>query len=895
MKLIPTTAFLKTRWGKLALAAIAGGFLFSAVVLALLLKVTSELPKLTALESYDPPQVSEVFSSDGKKIGEYFKEKRKVVPYAKIPKRVVQAFISAEGATFFEPGGVNYFSILRAAIANFRAGHTVQGGSTITQQVAKSFLLSPERTLTRKAKEFLLAHKIESNLTKEQILFLYLNQIYLGQGSYGVDVAAENYFRKDVSSLTLAEAAILAGLPQAPSRYSPIHNPVRAKERQRYVLSRMAENHFITKEEAQKAAAEPVRVYMRESSYATAPFVLETIRQTLSETLGDDAVNEGGLKIQSTIDLSKQLAAEESLRKGLRDLDKRQGFRGPVAHVEGFKEVGAFLEKEKQALLDQYVPYRTILADGTTNQEDSVDSAPGKKKNIPSYLPLGAIVDGVVTDTDDRLSLVFVRFADSKGIIDLKDSWATRGNKHVSAILNPGDVIRVKLEGERVASARLRSRADLEEDLPSFASLSLDQEPLVDGAVISFDVQTGNLLAMAGGYDYEKKKFNHALQAYRQTGSAFKPIIYAAALDHGYTPATVVYDAPLVFGFDPHQNDDSDSRPIVRNKWQPVNYEGTFSGDVIIRTALAHSMNVPTIRILDSIGVDFATTYARRLGIFSPLNADLTMGLGSSSVSLFELTRSFETFAKQGKRPNSPFIQRVISRKGAEIASNITLESRVMDKLKPIEDAFEQKRLTLFPPAEPKLIQGAVPASAVPPSLPSPPVAVAKANEPKIFFEDPEQVISPQTAYLVTSLMKAVVNEGTGVKARELGRPLAGKTGSTTDFHDSWFVGFSPEIITGVWTGFDEEKSLGRGETGANVALPIWMEYMDHAHAAIPPTDFPVPPGIVFTKIELKTGQVATTHGMRSVEQAFLEGTEPGSKANESSGSSDFFNEDRSD
>lgn len=893
MNFLTTPAFLRTRWGKIWLVTALGGTLASAVVLAVLVKVFSELPKLTALENYDPPQVSEVFSSDGKKIGEYFKEKRKVVPYAKIPKRVVQAFISAEDATFFEHGGVNYFSILRAAIANLRAGHTVQGGSTITQQVAKSFLLSPERTLTRKAKEFLLAHKIESNLSKEQILFLYLNQIYLGQGSYGVDVAAENYFRKDVSSLTLAEAALLAGLPQAPTRYSPIHNPVRAKERQRYVLSRMAENHFITKEEAQKAAAEPVKVYMRESSYATAPFVLETIRQTLSDTLGEDTVFEGGLKILSTIDLAKQLVAEESLRKGLRDLDKRQGFRGPIGHVDGFKEVGEFLEKSRQALLDQYVPYHTILADGSTTQEDNIASAiEGKKRNIPGFLPVGSIVDGVVTDTDDRLSLAFVRFADSRGIIDLKDSWAMRGKRHVSDILKAGDVVRVKLEGEKITAARLRSRADLEEDLPTHASLSLEQEPLVDGAVISFDVQTGNLLAMAGGYDYEKKKFNHALQAYRQTGSAFKPIIYAAALDHGYTPATVVYDAPLVFGIDPNQNDDSDSRPIIRNKWQPVNYEGTFSGDVIVRTALAHSMNVPTVRILDSIGVDFATTYARRLGIFSPLNADLTMGLGSSSVSLFELTRSFETFAKQGKRPNSPFIQHVFSRKGSEIASNITLESRVMDKLKPFEDAFEQKRLALFPPAQPNLIPGPAPSST---SSPPPPIATAKPNEPKIYFEDPEQVISPQTAYLVTSLMKAVVNEGTGVKARELGRPLAGKTGTTTDFHDSWFVGFSPEIITGVWTGFDEEKSLGKGETGANVALPIWMEYMEHAHEGIPPTEFPVPPGIVFAKIELKTGKIATTQGKRSVEQAFLEGTEPGSKADDSGDSSDFFTDDRSD
>ncbi len=897
--------------------------------------LSASLPRMITLEDYKPLVVSQMFSRDGQKVGEFFREKRIVMPYSKIPKQLVYAFISAEDSHFFEHGGLNFSAIARAILADIKAGHSAQGGSTITQQVAKSLMLTPEKKLSRKIKEAILAFRMEKHLKKEDILYLYLNQIYLGHGAYGVEAAAENYFRKHVEDLTIAECAMLAGLPQAPGKYSPLLNPIRAKERQLYVLNRMADENHITHEQAKIAGQEVLKVYYKEEFEDLAPFFKETVRQFLVEELGEEKVLDEGIRIYTGMDVKKQLAAQDSVMKNLRDLDKRQGFRGVKKNLPKAEDIAAFLLKERDELIGKTQPYKLIAVSTKEVPHAPLDLAK-KAKNLPDYLKVGQIVEGVVTKVDSKQGLVTVRVAEAQGLIDIDDmNWArkidptrhwTEAQIHDPAkALSSGDIIEVKIKSEKYTSDRLTKlatapakgkkpakAAPLDPSLAEYIGLSLEQEPTVEGALLSFDLNTQDVLAMVGGTDFERSEYNRALQAARQTGSVFKSITYAAALDKGYQANSVIVDAPIIY-------EEGEGQEI--KKWKPGNFENKFSGDVLFRNALIKSLNIPTVKITEKMGVEWVAKYARRLGIFSPLNPDFTMTLGSSSITLYEMTKALSTYPRGGKRIHPLLIRKVTDFSGQNVLiENVSLDKKFEKELNKLEVEFhpelaKELGIELDPKQQAKLdaklaalanpvaakspVEKANAVVAASGQSPSPEIMAAVNLNPNAPFEfaDREQLISPQTAYLITHLMKGVVLEGTGFRAKAINRPSGGKTGTTSGYFDAWYIGFTPQVSTGVWVGYDDEKPLGRLETGNSAALPIWVDYMMTAVADTPALDFPVPTGIVFANIDAETGKLASVKSKKAVREAFREGTEPTSSSTESTPSEEknFFKEDLSD
>ncbi len=615
----------------------------------------ADLPRIDTLNDYRPPVVTSVYSHDDRKIAEFYKERRILLPVSQMPKRLIQAFVSAEDGRFFEHPGLDPFSILRAFLKNMEAGEVVQGGSTITQQVARSFFLTPERSYTRKLKEMILAYRIDKSFTKEEILHLYLNQIYLGNGAYGVAAAAESYFGKSVDGLTLSECALLAGLPPAPSAYSPVEHPKMARERRDYVLARMVSQEYITPKEAAGASVDQIMIRPRHNWFLeNTPDFTEHVRRIVEERYGADVLYKEGLSIYTTVDIEMQIQARAALEKGLRDLDKRHG----------------------------------------------------------------------------------------------------------------------------------------------------DREPLVEGSLLCIEAGTGQVRAMIGGRDFQKSQFNRAVQALRQPGSSFKPLIYAAALDKGFTPISLVDDTPFTYR-------SSDSTEI----WRPENYDRRFIGSIRLRQALAKSRNIPVIRVLKQIGIDYGVDYIRRMGISSPLHRNLSLALGASGVSLFDMVKAYSLFANRGTLVEPVFIRKITDRYGKPIHWMET---------------------------------------------------------------EPERVIPESTAYLMTSLLESVVQKGTGQRVKALNRPVAGKTGTTNDFRDAWFIGYTPELVTGVWVGFDQERSLGPKETGSRAASPIWLDFMQRATENMPVQEFPPPPGDVVTAtLDADSSLLASRWSVHTFTEFFKAGTEP--------------------
>lgn len=888
---------------KILAGLLALGLLGVVAIAALLVSMSASLPQMIKVEDYKPLLVSEVYARGGEKIGEYFRENRTLIAYDQVPQKLTQAFLAAEDDKFFEHGGVNYIAILRAFMINISSGEKRQGASTITQQVARGLLLSSEKTYTRKIKEIMLAHRMEENLSKEEILYLYLNQIYFGGGAYGVVAAADTYFRKTVDQLTLAEMAILAGLPQAPSSYSPTNNAQKAKARQRYVLERMATVGFITQEEKQQALNEPVTIYMGKEYKEVAPYFVETLRQILVQALGEKAVLDEGLRIYTSIDFKAQAEATQGVQEGLRELDKRQGWRGPIKNIETPEEQAEFLLASRRKLKHDKAPIRIIQPDGNLITEEPLATYQKKNdkgaivSNIPEYITKGQIVEGLVTKVDDGQGLVTVRFAEGQGLIDIAEmGWARKPDPSVnafyaqkitkpSAALKVGDVVQVRVHGDKFYSERLEKelantrnnkgknvkKADGETDpladLQNYAHLLLEQEPTAEGGLLSFDQKTGEVIAMVGGKEFirNKNEFNRTLQAKRQTGSSFKTIIYASALDKGFTPATPIQDAPIVY--ETKTEGDEEGQGDIKT-WKPHNHGQKFTGDILFRTALIKSLNIPAVKVLEDIGIPWAIDYAHRLGVFSPMNQDLSLVLGSSSLTLYEMTKVFSHFGRLGKRIRPLVIHKVLDKDSQPLLENVTLDSRFEKESSEIEQRFEERR---------KSYLEQVAAAQNSPGDEATPEATPKPKVPSLFFNDPDQLISPQTAYVMTTLLSSVIHEvgGTGGAARALGRPSAGKTGTTNGYFDAWFVGYTPQIATGVWVGFDEERTLGAGEVGGRVALPIWVEYMKAAHKDLPIEDFPVPAGVVFANIDNETGRIASASSTHVVKQAFIQGTEP--------------------
>lgn len=726
--------------------------------------LAADLPRIDSLVDYRPPIISSVYADDGRKIGEFYTERRIVVDLDQIPQRLRQAFVAAEDSRFYQHRGIDLVSIARAFFKNLEAGTIVQGGSTITQQVTKSFLLTPERSYSRKIKEAILAYRIDRVFSKDEILCLYLNQIYLGHGAYGVAAAAENYFDKPVADLSLAECAMLAGLPQAPSRYSPFSHPERARQRQRYVLNRMVEEGMVSPAEARVAAETELEIKPRRNwFFEEVPVYTEYVRRYVIERYGEQRLLNDGLQIYTAVDTAAQKAARNEIDNGLRALDKRRGYRGPLEQLtaEGAKE---------------WIAHRTA------------DDPP-----VP-----GEIREAVVTAVDDRSGKVRVDLGPRAGVIQMAGmQWARPldpvSGKAAGRLETPGQILKVN------DLVQVRVEAAGQDAAP--LTLALEQVPRVEGALLCLENRTGQVKAMIGGRDFAASQFNRAVQSRRQPGSAFKPIIYAAAIDKGYTPASMLIDAPIIYH--------DEARDFT---WKPRNYGRRFHGPTSLRRALAQSRNVVTVKLLRDIGVPYVIDYARRLGITSPLAPNLSIALGSSGVSLLELVQAYSVFANRGERVAPIFVTRIVDRDG-----------RVLEEA-------EDRR---------------------------------------------EPVISPATAYIVTSLLESVVQEGTGQRVKALGRPVAGKTGTTDDLHDAWFMGYTPGFTTGVWVGFDDETPLGDGETGARAASPIWLGFMQTLLQDRPVEVFTVPEGVVFAKVDAETGLLAIAESRETRFECFKEGTEP--------------------
>lgn len=830
-------------------------------------RFSAKLPEIIQVKDYEPLKVTEVFDRNGEKIGEFLRERRTVIDINSLPPYVVQAFISAEDADFYKHSGVNPQAIFRAMIANIKAGRTVQGGSTITQQVAKQILLTSERSLDRKIKEAILSRRMEKDLSKEDILYLYLNQIYFGQGAYGIEMASQVYFQKPSSELEIHEAAVLAGLPKAPSSFSPVKNPNRAKIRQLYVLNRMQEDGYITEEERKENAEKPLKVFFKENYQDIAPYFLETVRLLLVAELGEEQVLDKGLKVYTSLDLKKHLEAQEALKAGVKELDKRQGYRGPLNSLTMESDVLNFLAEEKKELLDKKKPFLVINHEGDVEDrvpEGDDNLVTSERNTLPEFINEGDIIKGVVSKVLDKHGFVEVQLPDAVGLIDFESmKWARKpdpsifskyaGIKKPSEALKKGDVIEVAVKSANITtpayknlSSRIKKQVFGQE---SYLHLELEQEPEADAALLSLDQDTQEVISMVGGYSFEKSEYNKTIQAARQTGSSFKPLIYAAALDRGFQPNTEIYDIPIVFKEEDKEKSTKDE--VIYNKYKPSNHSHDFNGDVLFRDALVRSLNVPTIRIAEKISVNWIMSYARRLGVFSPLNNDITLSLGSSGVTLYEMTKVYSLFGRLGKRVRPLIIKKVYDEGGEVILENMSLDKRFEEEIVNTEQHWHEKVI------EEK--------------------AFGDVAETFVFERDEDQLIKPQTAYIMTNILNGVVfdSRGTARAASSLQRPVAGKTGTTDNYYDAWFVGYTAQIATGVWVGYEQERSLGRGEVGGRAALPIWLNYMKEAHKDLPVVDFPVPDGIVIAEIDGSTGQLATDYSERKFEQAFEEGSEP--------------------
>ncbi len=867
------------------------------------LSVKKSLPEVIKIEDYKPLLVSQVYDRNNQKFGEFYRERRTLVPYTDIPKHVIEAFLAAEDDQFFQHNGINPQALFRAALANMKAGRNVQGGSTITQQVAKTLLLSNEKTLSRKLRDILLAIQMEKNLKKEEILYLYLNQIYFGQSAYGIEMAAQTYFKKSTKQLTVAEAALLAGLPKAPSEYSPVKNPSRAKERQIYVLHRMADVNFIKKDEAETAIKLPIKVYLREDYEQMAPFYLETVRQLLIQQLGEDVILDEGVKVYTSLDLEAQKSANLSMVRGLKELDHRQGFRGPLNNLSDEKKISEFLEKQKKKLISDSNPERTILPDGSFAEIEWHASKKASKnavakvartEKLPSFLKIGSSYEAVVLAVDDANGFVEVELPEVKGFIDFETmTWARKPNfekksefdliRKPSQAVKKGDVIQVKIIADQFQWAKIKNKkSSVLPDPVHYLALELDQEPLVEGSLLSIDQQTEDVLAMVGGYSFARNEFNRTLQAARQTGSAFKALVYAAALEKGYNPSTPIIDAPVIYkqvGDDEGQGDDK--------IWKPSNHGREYNGEITMRNALIKSLNIPAVKVMEDIGVPFATEFAQRLGVFSKLNPDFTLVLGSSSLTLFEMTKVFSEFGRMGLRTRPKMIKKVIDRQGKILVESVSLDSRFLDEIKPLDDAFADKRKAFL---EKKAVSGNAEQA-----LSNAESAAQKKNA--YYFENPDQLIRPQTAYVLTTMLKGVVEDpnGTGARAAQLGREVAAKTGTSNGYVDAWFLGYTPNIATGVWVGFDKEKTLGKSEVGGKAALPIWLDFMKDAHRNLPILSFPMPDGVKLVKIDADNGKLAHSASKRVITQAYVDGTEPTAAASRSEETTDHLKQDIDD
>ena len=752
---------------------LALGMLVGVVVF---LHYSSELPDYRELASYNPEIVTRLYAGDGKLMAEYAIEKRVYVPLKAIPKRVSQAFVSAEDKSFYSNNGIDIYGIARAAYQNFRAfrglGHGgMSGGSTITQQVVKNFLLTPEKSISRKVKEAILAYRITQVYTKDRILELYLNEIYLGKGSYGVAAAASNYFNKSLDELSIEDAALLAAMPQAPARIDPIHNYDRAKERRDYVINRMMEDGIITADEARAAIARPIALQARaQDEVAHADFFSEEVRRELAAKYGDAVLYKGGLFVKTTLDPELQEYADEALRYALTKYDHRHGYRGPLSHMAHFadwqKQLTAIEAAKKYPLFD------------------------GERLALVADIVKGKATIFFSNNTKATLEQDSMKWTSGRG-------------------LYIGDVLIVSPAKEK----------DVYE---------VHQIPLVNGALIVMDPHTGRVLAMSGGYSYGGTEFNRATQARRQPGSAFKPFVYLGAMENGFTPASIIVDEPVELS-------QGSGMPV----WHPANYHGDYLGPSTLRIGVEKSRNAMTVRLAEMLGLSKIIEVGERFGIYDKLPAQFSIVLGAQETTLIRLSNAYSMLVNGGKKVSPWLIERIDDRNGKTIFRR---DNRPCEGC----DVTDISKAT--------------------PALP-----------PPVLPDNRQQIVDNRVAYQIVSILQGVVEHGTGYAAHALGKILGGKTGTTNDSKDTWFVGFSPDLVAGIYVGYDQPQTLGRSETGASVALPGFIKFMEKALKDKPSTPFRVPPGIQFIKIDEKTGMPPVGETTDRIQlEAFKEGETPG-------------------
>ncbi len=864
--------------------------------------VKSDLPQINSLSDYQPPINSKIFSQDGELLLEIGHETREVVAFKDIPKRIVDAFVAAEDGNFWNHQGVDYMGIARAMLVNLREGRLVQGGSTITQQVAKTLLLSKEKTLARKIKDQLLAFQIEEKFSKEDILFLYLNQVYLGGGYYGVKAAFDGYFGKPLEEATVAEAALVAGLLSAPGKYSPYVNPRHAKARQLYVIKRLYDENKITVEEYEAAKKEVIKIKMKEAVPMKGGHFTDYVRQVLLEKMGKDAFMVDGYQVTTTLNWKLQNIAEQSLKKHVRDLDRRQGFSGPVSVFETQEAQLNELKTQRHKLFREASTFFEFTLDGVNRYEFDQPEESWEKLNewsqaedkkvksvtkdfflagnqaqdplIP-VLKLEKNYSTMVLLTNDSHRLITVSLAGTRGVIqEAEFSWAhprvlSEDPKYFSpltkpsTILKPGHVVYVRLlqknpvsYWEAISEEAKKKIKDKKmiETLKSQKVLifGLEQKPEAEGAFVAMDPKTGEIFSMVGGIDFAKSQFNRALQAKRQSGSSFKPFIYAAGLENGYTPNTLLLDTPQALG----GSDDNLS-------WKPRNYDGEFMGQMTFRKALEISRNIPTIRILQEVSVEKMHNFVERLGLQAEMPKDMSISLGSFGMSLTELTRAYALFANGGKNVQMKFIKAIRDREN----KSYDIPGFSMQATEPVSTPFVESTATSQ-------------------ALQENNTANNTDNKEQLVKEwekylSADQVYDPRLAYVMTALLKGVVQSGTGAAAGSLSSNLAGKTGTTSNYVDALFVGYSPFVVAGAWVGFDNNQTMGYGETGGKTALPIWMDYMREALAYFGDAEFPQPPGVYTKLINKGTGKVLLPGQENGFLETFAEGMDESGRLNE--------------
>jgi penicillin-binding protein 1A len=757
------------------------------------------------------------------------------------------------------------------------------GGSTITQQVVKTFLLSSDWKLKRKVKELVLAPRLEENLTKDEILFLYLNQIYFGHLRYGVEEASRFYFAKPAKDLSLGEAATLAGIVQSPMRHSPVNHPASAKERQRYVLRRMVEEGFITQARADAEVARPIVVHPPEED-PPGDFYADAVRKYLDERYGAEAVETEGLQVEVEMDPLLQRYAEAALQAGLRAVDKRQGWRGPLLHLEPAQvEAARPLWQERLARAEPRAGQVFVWDLSRVNAKE-IDPEDAEEQGVARMararlLESGEIYAGLVVRADDREAVVDLGSASgSLGLADV--SWARKWNptsatatpRKVSAVVRAGDVVLVRVMPGKIPPARAaRERKPL--------ALSLEQTPTVQGALVAIDPRTRGVRALVGGYDFQTSQFNRALQARRQPGSAFKPFVWGAAIEsRRFTPATVVWDTPDLY-----------RDPWTGKEWKPRNFEkDAFDGPMLLGAALAHSKNTVSVKLVDALGVDAVAGFAQRLGLQGDLPRNLTLALGTGEVLPIELVNAYATIAARGFRTDPVLVTRVRDRNG-----NV-LEETKPAPLPGVAPDGSALAATPAPLAAPATLSDPTPAATEEPGTP-PAGSAGAEGAAGAGFVVPAAGTRPDVAAVLTAMMRGVVENGTGAGAKALGRPVAAKTGTAQEHRDAWFVGFTPELVAGVWVGFDDHSPLGPRETGAGAALPPWLSFMQAALGARPPADFEVVPGVELARIDPATGLLAPDRQADAPFAAFLAGTAPSESASSGPGSApqNFFMDDR--